>query len=156
MDVETGQAAPDFTLFSSEKQRVALSALKGQPVVLLFFPLAFTKTCTHELCSVRDHITVYNQLTAKVFGISVDSVYVLAKYKEEQILNFPLLSDFNREVSKAYGCLYEDFSYGMKGVSKGASFVIDQDGIIRYREVLEDAGELPDFDGIVNALRAAN
>jgi peroxiredoxin len=154
MKIEAGQKAPDFTLYDSEKKQVTLSELKGQPVLLLFFPLAFTSTCTKELCSVRDTIGWYNNVNAKVFGISVDSLHTLAKYKAEQELNFPLLSDFNKEVSAAYGSLYEMFGYNMKGVSKRSAFVIDKDGIVRYAEVLENAGEIPDFNKIKKALSA--
>lgn len=143
--VEIGQPAPDFSLYDSDKNKITLSGLKGQKVLLLFFPAAFTGTCTKELCSVRDDISVYNDANATVFGISVDSVYSLAKYKVEQKLNFSLLSDFNKEVSTAYDCLYRTFSYEMKGVSKRSAFVIDRSGIVRYAEVLEKATDIPDF-----------
>ena len=148
MKIEIGQQAPDFTLYDSEKKQVTLSELKGQNVLMLFFPFAFTSTCTKELCSVRDNITWYNDVNAKVLGISVDSLHTLAKYKEEQKLNFTLLSDFNKEVSAAYGSLYETFSYNMKGVSKRSAFVVDKDGIVRYAEILENAGEIPQFEKI--------
>lgn len=143
-----GQPAPDFTLFDSEKNKVTLSELRGEPVVLLFFPLAFTSVCTAELCSVRDSIAWYNAINARVFGISVDSLFTLDKFRNEQQLNFPLLSDFNKEVSRAYNSLYEQFGFGMQGVSKRSAFVIDKEGIIRYAEVLENAGQVPDFDQI--------
>lgn len=148
MKIEPGQKAPDFTLYSSEKVKITLSEQKGQNVLLLFFPLAFTSTCTKELCSVRDTISFYNNVNAKVLGISVDSLHTLAKYKAEQQLNFLLLSDFNKEVSDAYGSLYELFGYNMKGVSKRSAFVIDKEGIVRYAEVLENASEIPDFKAI--------
>lgn len=152
MKIETGQQAPDFTLYSSEKEKITLSNLNGQNVLLLFFPIAFTSTCTTELCSVRDNIGIYNNANAKVFGISVDSLHTLAKFKEEQYLNFTLLSDFNKEVSNAYGSLYEMFGYNMKGVSKRSAFVIDKKGIVRYAEVLENASEIPDFKTIDKVL----
>src|SRR5262249_6484234 len=117
MKIEIGQAAPDFTLYDSEKKQVSLSELKGQNVLLLFFPLAFTSTCTKELCSVRDSIGWYHDVQARVLGISVDALHTLARYKEEQHLNFTLLSDFNKDVSRAYGSIYELFGYNMKGVS---------------------------------------
>ena len=148
MDIEIGQPAPDFTLYDSTKNKITLSDMKGHNVLLLFFPLAFTSTCTAELCSVRDNISFYNDVNAKVFGISVDSLHTLAKYKADQNLNFTLLSDFNKEVSSLYGSLYEMFGYNMKGVSKRSAFVIDKDGIIRYAEVLENAGEQPNFKNI--------
>lgn len=156
MKIEIGQTAPDFMLYDSEKNKVRLSDYKGKNVLLLFFPLAFTSTCTKELCSVRDNIGQYNDLNAQVFGISVDSVYVLAKFKEEQRLNFPLLSDFNKDVSELYGSLYETFSLDMKGVSKRSAFVIDKNQKVRYAEVLEKAGDLPNFENIKNSLETIN
>jgi peroxiredoxin len=146
--------APDFTLYNDAKESVTLSDFKGKQVVLLFFPLAFTSVCTTELCSVRDGIEDYNQLNATVFGISVDSLFTLSKFKEANNLNFSLLSDFNKEVSNAYNCLYEDFVLGMKGVSKRAAFVINKEGEIVYSEILEDAGKVPDFDKIKMALKS--
>lgn len=152
MPIKNGAPAPGFTLYDTEKKQVSLSDSRGQTVLLLFFPLAFTSVCTKELCSVRDSIAWYNGVRATVFGISVDSLHTLAKFKAEQGLNFTLLSDFNKEVSAAYGTLYETFGYNMKGVSKRSAFIIDRDGILRYAEVLENAGELPDFDKIREVL----
>ena len=152
MNIEIGHPAPDFTLYDSTKNKITLSDMKGQNVLLLFFPLAFTSTCTAELCAVRDNISFYNKVNAKVFGISVDSLHTLAKFKDEQKLNFTLLSDFNKEVSSWYGSLYETFGYNMKGVSKRSAFVIDKDGIVRYAEVLENAGEQPNFKNITLTL----
>ncbi len=150
--LEIGQKAPEFSLYDTEKNKVSLADQKGKNVLLLFFPLAFTSVCTQELCSVRDSITIFNNLNATVFGISVDSVYTLKKFREEQLLNFELLSDFNKEVSAAYDSLYNTFSLEMKGVSKRAAFVIDKDGILRYKEILANAGNVPDFDTIKHAL----
>lgn len=149
--IQIGQKAPDFTLVNTEKQPITLSTLKGQNIVLLFFPLAFTSVCTAELCTVRDNIAQYNQLEAKVFGISVDSLFTLGKFKEEQQLNFDLLSDFNKEAAQAYDTLYPEF-FGMKGVAKRAAFVIDVEGVVRYAEVLENAGDQPNFSEITKAL----
>jgi peroxiredoxin len=152
MKIEIEQGAPDFALYNSEKKLVRLSENKGSNVLLLFFPLAFTSTCTRELCSIRDNIGFYNDANAVVYGISVDSLHTLAKYRDEQKLNFALLSDFNKEVSSLYGSLYEEFGYGMKGVSKRSAFVIDKTGIVRYAEVLENAGEVPHFEAIQEVL----
>ena len=152
MKIEIGMPAPAFSLFDSEKNKVSLSDFQGQNVLLLFFPLAFTGVCTRQLCSVRDNIGHYDNMKAKVLGISVDSLYTLAKFKEEQSYNFPLLSDFNKEVSKQYDSLYETFGFGMKGVSKRSAFIIDKNGIIQYAEVLENAGEIPSFDAIQASL----
>lgn len=148
MAITVGQAAPDFTLFDSEKNPVALSGLKGKNVLLLFFPQAFTSVCTKELCGVRDNISRYQSVNASVFGISVDSVFTLAKFKEEQQFNFPLLSDFNKEVAEAYGSIYKDWILNMRGVSKRSAFVIDKEGVVQYAEVLESAGDVPDFEKI--------
>ena len=148
MSLQIGSPAPQFSLFDSDKNKVSLSDLKGKKVVLLFFPQAFTSVCTTELCSMRDNIAFYSNLDAQVLGISVDSVFTLGRYKADQGLNFPLLSDFNKEVSVAYGCLYETFAFDMKGVSKRSAFVIDREGRIAHAEVLDNAGNLPSFDAI--------
>lgn len=152
MNISKGTPAPDFSLFDTEKKKVNLSDFKGKNVLILFFPQAFTGVCTKELCSVRDDIARYSNTNAQVLGISVDSVFTLGKYKEDQGLNFPLLSDFNKEVSATYGSLYENFVFDMKGVSKRSAFVIDKEGVIQYAQVLENAGELPDFQAINETL----
>jgi glutaredoxin-dependent peroxiredoxin len=152
MAIKPGDKAPEFTLKSSEKQDVSLSDYKGKNVVILFFPLAFTGTCTAELCSIRDNKNEFEDLNAQVLAISVDSLFALGQYKAAQQYNFPMLSDFNKEVSALYGCLYNEFIFGMRGVSKRAAFVVDKDGIISYAEVLENAGELPNFTAINQTL----
>jgi len=156
MKIEIGQSAPDFTLFDSEKKQVTLSECKGHNVLLLFFPLAFTSTCTKELCSVRDNIAWYNNADAKVFGISVDALQTLAKFKEDQHLNFALLSDFNKDVSRLYDSIYEMFGYNMKGVSKRSAFLIDKSGIVRYAEVLDNAAGVPNFEAVQQILASLN
>ena len=156
MAIQTGQMAPDFSLFNTEKEEVKLSAQKGKNVVLVFFPLAFTGVCTKELCSLRDTMKVYDTLNAQVYGISIDSIFSLGKFKAEQNLNFPLLSDFNKEAIAAYDCMYETFVVGMKGVAKRSAFVVDKEGVIRYAEVLENAGEIPNFDAIQKCLESLN
>jgi peroxiredoxin len=156
MAIQVGQQAPDFTLRDNEKNKVTLSEQKGKNVVLVFFPLAFTSTCTKELCSIRDNYNIYDSLNAQVYGISVDSLHALNKFKTEQNLNFPLLSDFNKEVSTAYDTIYENFFNDMKGVSKRSAFVIDKEGIVRYAEVLENASDVPDFTAIKKCLEDIN
>ena len=156
MKIEVGSIAPDFSLYSSDKEKVSLGDYKDKNVVLLFFPLAFTGVCTKELCNIRDNIGVYNNSKAKVLAISVDSPQTLAKFKEDQKLNFPLLSDFNKTVSEKYGCLYETFSMDMKGVSKRSAFVIDRESRIQYAEVLENAREEPDYEAIEECLAQLN
>jgi len=155
MTITTGQISPDFTLFDADKNKVTLSDYRGKKVLILFFPLAFSSVCTAELCNIRDNISSYNDANAMVLGISVDSVFVLKKFKEEQHLNFPLLSDFNKEASKAFDVLYETFpAFDMHGVSKRSAFVIDKEGIIKYAEVCASPGDQPDFTAIQQVLKA--
>lgn len=156
MTIKIGEKAPNFTLRASDKTEVSLEDYKGKNVVLLFFPLAFTGVCTTELCTMRDNLSVYNGLDSEILAISVDSLFVLEKFKEQEKLNFTLLSDFNRQVSRAYGALYEEFVLDMKGVSKRSAFVIDKNGTIQYAEVLESAGDLPNFESIQDALKKLN
>ena len=153
MSIRIGDKAPEFSLYSSEKQLVHLSDFRGRNVVLLFFPLAFTGTCTKELCATRDEMDVYNGLDTEVLGISIDTLQSLARYKQDYQFNFTLLSDFNKETVRAYDVMYEEFGHNMRGVGKRAVFVIDGEGIVRHMEVLENAGNLPDFDQVKNALR---
>lgn len=150
--LKIGDIAPDFTLPKPDKSELSLSSLRGQNVLILFFPLAFTSTCTAELCGVRDDISRYNDMNAKVIGISVDSPFVLGKYAQENQLNMDLLSDFNKQVCGVYGSQYETFILGMQGVAKRSAFIVDKEGIIRYAEVLENAGDIPDFVKIKEVL----
>ncbi|MBB6005151.1 redoxin domain-containing protein [Arcicella rosea] len=152
MALQIGELAPNFTLFNTEKKEISLSDYKGKNVVILFFPLAFTSVCTAELCEMRDNITTYASLNAEIIGISVDSLFTLDKFKSEQSLPFDLLSDFNKEVSTAYESIYENFVLGMKGVSKRSAFVIDGNGTVQYAEVLESAGDVPNFEAVKEVL----
>lgn len=152
MALQVGDKAPSFTLFNTEKKEISLSDFAGKNVVILFFPLAFTSVCTAELCEMRDNIATYSSLNAEIVGISVDSLFTLDKFKAEQSLPFNLLSDFNKEVSTAYESIYENFVLGMKGVSKRSAFVVDANGTIQYAEVLESAGDVPNFVAVKEAL----
>jgi len=154
MQLGIGDEAPQFTLKASDKSDVSLSDFKGRNVVILFFPAAFTGVCTAELCSVRDNMAEYAQLDADVLAISVDLPFTLNKFKEEQGFQFPLLSDFNKEVSRAYGSIYEEWILGFKGVAKRSAFVVDREGKIRYAEVLENAGEQPNFEAVKTTLKS--
>ncbi len=148
MAVQVGQEAPDFTLKNSDMEDVTLSSFRdNKNVVLLFVPLAFTGVCTQELCSVRDNLNTYANLDAEVFGLSVDSPFSQKAWKEQEGLNFTLLSDFNREVVNAYGASYGD-SFPFNGVAKRSAFVIDKAGVLQYVEILDKATDLPDFDKI--------
>lgn len=156
MAIQIGQKAPDFTLRDSEKNPVTLSEQQGKNVILLFYPLAFTGVCTKELCNVRDNYNVYTDMNAEVYGISVDSLFVQGKFKGELGLNYTLLSDFNKDVSKAYDAFHETFGNDMLGVSKRAAFVIDKNGVVQYAEVLDNPGELPNFTAIQECLKELN
>lgn len=156
MTIQIGQKAPDFSLFDTERKKVSLADFKGKNVLILFYPQAFSSTCTAELCAVRDDIARYNNANAEVLGISVDSVFTLKRYKEEQGYNFPLLSDFNKEVSAAYDSLYENWILEMKGVSKRSAFIVDKEGIIQYVELVETKDGVPDFEAINKKLESLN
>lgn len=154
MSISVGQSAPDFTLFNTEKNKVSLADFRNKNVVILFFPLAFTGVCTNEMCSMRDNLAAYNGMNADVIGISVDSLFTLDRFKKEHNLNFTLLSDFNKEAATAYGCLYDSFVFDMLGVAKRSAFVVDGQGVLRYAEVLESAGDLPNFEAIQACLKS--
>jgi glutaredoxin-dependent peroxiredoxin len=156
MKASIGSQAPDFKLFNTDKKTITLSEHRGKNILLLFYPLAFTSTCTAELCSTRDCMEMYNGLDTVVIGISNDSLFVQGKFKEALQLNFDLLSDFNKNVSEDYGSLYPEFIYGMKGVSKRSAFIVDKKGIIQYSEILENASEQPDYEKIKACLESLN
>jgi len=155
MPLNVGDKAPDFSLLNSNVEKVSLSDFKGKNVVLLFFPLANTGVCTKEMCTFRDELKSYEELDAQVLGISVDSPFALQMWAEKNGYNFPLLSDFNKEVSASYGALYDVFVPGkldFKGVAKRSAFVIDKEGNIKYIEVLEDASNEPSYEAIKKTL----
>jgi peroxiredoxin len=151
MSATVGSKAPDFTLMNENREPVTLSSQKGHPVVLAFFPAAFSGTCTKELCTFRDSMAKLNSAHAQVYGISVDTFFTLAAFKKDQNLNFPLLSDFNKDVIQSYGAYNPDM-IGLKGIAKRSTFVIDKDGVIRHAEVLEDARNEPNYDKVFEAL----
>lgn len=152
MSVDVGSKAPDFTLTSQERQPVTLSQQRGRPVVLAFFPAAFSSVCEKELCTFRDSMARLNGASARVFGISVDTFFTLKAFHDQQRLSFPLLSDFNKQVIRDYGVFNEDM-IGLKGIAKRAVFVLDKDGVVRHREVLEDARNEPNYDKVFEALQ---
>jgi peroxiredoxin len=151
MAVDVGSKAPDFTLTNQDRQPVTLSGLRGRPVVLAFFPAAFSSVCQKELCTFRDSIVELGKANAQVFGISVDTFFALKAFHDAQHFPFPLLSDFNKQVIRDYGVFNEDM-IGLKGIAKRAVFVIDKDGVVRHREVLEDARNEPDYKAVFAAL----
>ena len=154
MALQIGDQAPDFKLFNTDLKEQSLADYKGKKIIIHFFPMAFTGVCTTQLCTMRDSFGYYEGMNAAVLGISVDSPFTLAKFKEDQAYQFPLLSDFNKETSQAYDAFYEEFAFNLKGVAKRAAFVIDEEGKIVYAEVLESAGDLPDFNAINKVLEA--
>ena len=154
MAIAAGAKAPDFTLPDQDRSPVRLSdVLARGPVVLAFFPGAFSGTCTNEACTLRDAMASFNAVSAQVLGISVDSFFVLKAWRDAQQLNFPLLSDFNKEVTPLYGVLNPDM-IGLKNLAYRAVFVIDRSGVIRHAEVLEDARNEPDYAAISQAVAA--
>ena len=153
MSVDVGSTAPDFTLMNQERQPVTLSAQRGHPVVLAFFPAAFSSVCQKELCTFRDQLTRFNHAEAQVYGISVDTFFALKAFHDAQGLTFPLLSDFNKQVIREYGVYNEDM-IGLHGIAKRAVFVIDRNGVIRHREVLQDARNEPDYQKVFTAVES--
>ncbi len=149
-----GEPAPDFTLPLCDGEKVGtftLSEHRGQKLVLAFFPLAFTSVCTQEMCTFSDEFDAFSQLGAAVYGISVDSPFALNAFIRDHSLKVPLLSDFNREVSRAYDVLHDELM-GLKGISKRSVFVLDPEGVIRYRWVSDDPSKLPPFEEIRSVL----
>ncbi len=145
MSVDVGSTAPDFTLMNQDRQPVSLSAERGRAVVLAFFPAAFSSVCTKELCTFHDALGRLNDANVQVYGISVDTFFALKAFQADQRLAFPLLSDFNKQVIRAYGVFNEDM-IGLKGIAKRAVFVIGADGVVRHCEVLDDARQEPDYE----------
>jgi len=152
MSVDVGAKAPDFTLPNQDREPVTLSdQLKNGPVVLAFFPAAYSGTCQKEMCTFRDSASALNKLNATVLGISVDTFFALKAWGDENKLNFPLLSDFNKDVIAKYGVVNPDM-IGLKNIAKRSVFVIDRGGVVRHREVLDDARNEPNYDKISQAL----
>jgi peroxiredoxin len=151
MAADIGSKAPDFTLMNQDREPVALSQLKGKPVVLAFFPAAFSGVCQKELCTFRDSMTELNKAKAQVFGISTDTFFALKAFSDQQKFNFPLLSDYNKQVIRDYGVFNEDM-IGLKGIAKRAVFVLDKDGVVRHREVLDDARNEPDYKKVLDSV----
>ncbi|MCG2589795.1 redoxin domain-containing protein [Rhodohalobacter sulfatireducens] len=150
--MKVGDTVKDFALHDTQGQSLSLSELlENGKALILFFPLAFSSVCTDEMCHFRDNKKLYNSMNANILGISVDSFFTLREFKRANNFPFPFVSDFNKEVSRQFGVLYEDY-YGMKGVAKRSAFVINKDNVVEYAEVLEDSGSLPDFKAIQKVL----
>jgi peroxiredoxin len=153
MGVEVGQQAPDFTLLNTEREKVSLESLRGKPVILAFFPLAFSPVCTEEMCTFRDSLGELNSANAQVVGLSVDSPFALKAFATAEGLQFPLLSDFNKETSRAYGVLNENLLGAFQGVANRAVFVIDKNGRVAHRWVSEDPRVQPNYAEIKSLVR---
>jgi peroxiredoxin len=152
MSVSVGENAPDFTLTNQDRTPVTLSEeLKKGPVVLAFFPAAFSGTCTTEMCTFRDSLDELRRLSANVIGVSTDTFFALKAWADAQRLSFPLLSDYNKTVINQYGVVNPDM-IGLKNIAKRATFVIDRSGTIRHAEVLDDARNEPDYGKVKQAL----
>ncbi|TAH43739.1 MAG: peroxiredoxin [Bacteroidetes bacterium] len=154
--LQVGQKAPDFKLLNTEKAEVSLSDLKGKNVVLFFFPMAWTGACTKEMCAIQDDYSAYKNMGAEVIGISVDSFFALKHFATDQKLGFTLLSDFNKEVIKAYDMVQSEFAFGYKNVAKRATLVLDKEGVIRFMEILPSPGDFPNMDAIKAAVKSLN
>lgn len=156
MSVKVGDKAPNFKLKNHQLEDVELKSFEGKSnVVLLFFPLVNTSVCEKELCTMRDGMAQYENLSAQVLAVSVDSPFAQKLWVEKNKFNFPLLSDFNKEVCQMYGAYYDVFvpgKFDYKGVAKRSAFVIDKNGVIRYAEVLENAGDEPNYNAIQETL----
>jgi len=156
MALKVGDTAPAFTLPNTKREQVSLESFRGKSnVVVLFVPLAFTGVCTAEFCEISAGLGIYQNLNAEVLGISVDSPFSLGAWAEKEKITIPLLSDFNKEVSAAYGAQYEDL-IGLKGVAKRSAFVIDKGGVVRFASVSDDAKVLPDFAAVKACLESLN
>ena len=153
MSADVGSMAPDFTLPNQDREPVTLSKQRGRPIVLAFFPAAFSSVCQKELCTFRDALSQLNRVNAQVYGISVDTFFALKAFADQQHLTFPLLSDFNKQVIGEYGVFNEDM-IGLKGIAKRAVFVLDKNGVVRHREVLDDARNEPNYQKAYDAVAA--
>jgi peroxiredoxin len=150
--VPVGAEAPDFSLRPGPGATpVRLSELRGRPVVVLFFPLAFSSVCTDEMCDVTERWARWEALGAQVVAISVDSPFVARKFAEETKAPFPILSDFNKDAASAWGVLYPEF-FELLGVAKRAAFIVDANGVVAYAWVSEDSDVLPPFEEIRKVL----
>lgn len=156
MSLSIGDIAPDFSLYSDDKAAWSLSEQRGKNVVLLFFPAAFTGVCTTELNTINNDLARFNDLNATVVGISTDTPFVLAEFKAANALNYPLLSDHDASVCAAYGAKFNnDFTgMGFDRIAKRAVFVLNTDGTIVHSEVLDNPGNEPSYEAIMDALES--
>jgi glutaredoxin-dependent peroxiredoxin len=148
-----GQKVPDFALPDTEKKVRPLGEFTGRgPVILAFFPFAFSGVCDKEMCTFRDGFGELQRANAQLVGLSVDSTYSLKAFAQTYNLQFPLLSDFNKKVTKLYGVLQDPWvAMGYRGVAKRATFVVDRKGALRHRWVTDAPSEEPPYAEVVKA-----
>ena len=146
MVVDIGNPAPDFTLPDHERKTRNLSEFRGKKLILAFFPGAFTGVCTREACVFRDELSNLNVLNAQVVGISVDSPFAQKAFATANNITLPFLSDYNRETVTRYDIALNDFA-GLQGYvsAKRSIFILDSQGIVRYRWITDDPGVEPNY-----------
>lgn len=154
--LQVGQKAPDFKLIDIDKNEVTLEKFHGKNLVVFFFPMAWTGVCTKEMCAIQEDYNAYAGLNAETVGVSVDTLFALKRFGEDNKIGFPLLSDFNKQAIKDYGVVHQDFAFGYKDVAKRATFVIDKEGVIRHMEILPQLGDMPNMDAIKEVLKGLN
>lgn len=155
MSISVGDKAPSVELVAmgdDGPKKVNTDDLRGEATVVLFFPLANTGVCEKELCTIRDSIDRYNELSAKVIAISVDSPFAQKAWSEKQGFNFELWSDFNKKAIDAFGCKMDELA-NLQGVAKRSAFILDKDNVVRFAWVSDNPGLLPDFDEIQAELK---
>jgi glutaredoxin-dependent peroxiredoxin len=155
MSLTIGQKAPDFKLPDIDKNFRTLSEFKGKNVVLFFFPAAWTGACTKEMCSIQENYNAYSSMNAVTIGISTDTIFALKRFKEDYKLdNILLLSDYNKETIPAYDVVFNGFVVGYNNIAMRSTFLIDKEGVIRYKEILKAQGDQPDFEALQQAMKA--
>jgi peroxiredoxin len=151
--IKVGQKAPDFKLYDKDKNEVTLANFKGKNLVIFFFPAAWTGTCTKEMCAVQDDYKIYEGLNAAVVGVSVDTHWALKRFAEDYKISYPLLSDFNKQAIVDFDIVQSEFAGVYKNVAKRATFFIDQNGVVRFVDVVANIGDVPDLKGISEAIK---
>lgn len=151
--LQIGQKAPDFKLVNTNKEEITLAHFQGKNLVIFFFPMAWTGVCTKEMCSIQEDYNAYAGMNAETVGVSVDSLFALKRFGEDNKIAFPLLSDFNKTMIQDYGVVHTDFAFGYKNVAKRATVVIDKEGVVRFIEILPNPGDFPNMDAIKDAVR---
>lgn len=151
--VDVGSKAPEFTLVNQNMKKVSLGDYRGKNVVLAFYPGAFTSACKKEMCTIRDDIAKLEDLGAQILGISVNDPFSNKAFHEDNVLNFPLLCDYTREVVMKYDVYHENFA-GLQGytAAKRSVFILDADGVVRFKWVSENPGVEPDYNEVKKQL----